>query len=69
MGSAESPVAAVGDDKLFTEHNHAQDEESAAGAKHLSDADGEGYTIEQVERVYRKLDLRIIPGELPRTLN
>lgn len=52
------PVAA--DDK-FAVDKKSQDEESVAGVAAASGPEEE-YTVEQVERVYRKLDLRIIPG-------
>ena len=52
------PVAGT---ERFGDDKKSQDEESVQGAA-AGSGHAEEYTVEQVERVYRKLDLRIIPG-------
>lgn len=54
----DNPDSPLGDDKLPGELNEQSNEMS----HHEDGSATDGYDVERVEQVYRKLDLRIIPG-------
>lgn len=60
MGDFKTPVQTTGDD-LETQHSQQQQQLGQQPQATSLGAD-EDYPVERVEAVYRKLDLRIIPG-------